>query len=246
MITVEDIEKRLAVKQAKENPDGTQDKSDQQEVPDAKSNKARSPWVDAGIGAAGGGLLGSALGYLYGHKGKWLAYDALAGGIAGGGVGYMIGSSNKKAPGEPSTLSEKTKNKLEDIYKSRAADDSYKQTFEELKNDPEMKGKANIDYAQIAYDTNIYESKGMHHEDALDKAKRYQGWKVISSLIHPKRWGHLRSMNPNDYDPSNLYRKGLKYVKPIHRTEEDSRTIVPLTPEELSMGERAFLKLTNK
>lgn len=96
MIKLEDIEKRLAVKKADgmTNPDGTEPKENQQDVPDAKSSRTRSPWVDAGIGAAGGGLLGSALGYLYGHKGKWLAYDAIAGGLAGGGLGYMVGNSN--------------------------------------------------------------------------------------------------------------------------------------------------------
>lgn len=55
----------------------------------------RSPWVGAGIGAGGGGLLAAALGYIYGHRGKWLAYDTLTGGLAGGAAGYAIESSNK-------------------------------------------------------------------------------------------------------------------------------------------------------
>ena len=110
MITIEDIEKRLAVKRADSmtNPDGTQPKENQQNVPDAKGTRTRNPWIDASVGAAGGGLLGSALGYLYGHKGKWLAYDALAGGIAGGGVGYMIGSSNNKAIAQNENKVDKT------------------------------------------------------------------------------------------------------------------------------------------
>ena len=142
MITMEDIEKRLSVKQADSmtNPDGTQPKENQQNVPDAKNNKARSPWVDAGLGAAGGGLLGSALGYLYGHKGKWLAYDALAGGITGGGLGYMIGSSNNK-----NTERKKIKNDLEEIKQrnedegqtvlsqTRKYDDSFKKSYEDQK-----------------------------------------------------------------------------------------------------------------
>lgn len=55
----------------------------------------RSPWVGAGIGAGGGGLLAAALGYIYGHRGKWLAYDTLTGGLAGGAAGYAIEQSNK-------------------------------------------------------------------------------------------------------------------------------------------------------
>ena len=55
----------------------------------------RSPWKGAAVGAGGGSLLAAALGYIYGHRGKWLAYDALTGGAVGGGLGYAVESSNK-------------------------------------------------------------------------------------------------------------------------------------------------------
>jgi len=60
-----------------------------------EADEPRSPWVSAGIGAGGGGLLAAALGYIYGHRGKWLAYDTLTGGLAGGAAGYAIEQSNK-------------------------------------------------------------------------------------------------------------------------------------------------------
>jgi len=56
----------------------------------------RNPLKDAALGGGIGGLLGTALGYLYGHRGRWLAYDAIAGGAGGAGIGYMVGSSSNK------------------------------------------------------------------------------------------------------------------------------------------------------
>lgn len=56
----------------------------------------RNPWRGAAIGGTFGGLLTTALGYLYGHRGRWLAYDALAGGLAGGAGGYAIDSHNNQ------------------------------------------------------------------------------------------------------------------------------------------------------
>lgn len=55
----------------------------------------RSPWKGAAVGAGGGSLLAAALGYIYGHRGKWLAYDALTGGALGGAAGYGIEKFNK-------------------------------------------------------------------------------------------------------------------------------------------------------
>lgn len=56
----------------------------------------RNPWHGAAIGGTFGGLLTTALGYLYGHRGRWLAYDALAGGLGGGTVGYAVDAHNNE------------------------------------------------------------------------------------------------------------------------------------------------------
>lgn len=56
----------------------------------------RNPWRGAAVGGTLGGLLTASLGYLYGHRGRWLAYDAIAGTAGGGTLGYVVDSSNNK------------------------------------------------------------------------------------------------------------------------------------------------------
>lgn len=243
MIRLEDIEKRLSVKQADSmtNPDGTEAKENQQNVPDAKSNKTRSPWIDAGIGAAGGGLLGSALGYLYGHKGKWLAYDAIAGGIAGGGVGYMIGNSNKGLPENSKKISQakekEVSKSLETINKERSATDSYWSTFSKLKDNKDLNRTQKIRVAFVAKDL---EEKGYYPDEAFSEAVNKVTNKDFGNVLNNEQY-ILGRVKPELYNDRALYNQGLKYVPEKQRPENDKRPIVPLTAEELSKGLKAFL-----
>jgi len=199
MIKLEDIEKRLAIKKAggESNPDGTQPKENQQNVPDAKSSKTRSPWIDAGIGAAGGGLLGSALGYLYGHKGRWLAYDALAGGIAGGGLGYTIGSSSNKAI-EQNKAKDKSKysvagsanavkqKKLDDKAQWEADAAEYKQVNNEggFETNPDKVGlfKAFMNYRRRNYHEKLKHSNAKNYDEAKKLQDEDERNRVISLM----------------------------------------------------------------
>ena len=93
---------RYTVKQAggdeETSTNTNQNPPDATETMDKKSYLPgqRNPLKDAALGGGIGGLLGTALGYLYGHRGRWLAYDAIAGGAGGAGLGYMVGSSANK------------------------------------------------------------------------------------------------------------------------------------------------------
>lgn len=70
------------------------------ELPEGNPPGWRSPWRGAAVGGTLGGLLATALGYLYGHRGKWLAYDAIAGGLTGGAGGYAVDAHNNSNLGE--------------------------------------------------------------------------------------------------------------------------------------------------
>ena len=73
---------------------GTEPKENQKNPPDAKPDDWRNPWKGAAIGGTLGGLVTTALGYLYGHRGRWLAYDAIAGGGTGAAIGYGVDAHN--------------------------------------------------------------------------------------------------------------------------------------------------------
>ena len=79
-----------SVKQAEQ----TVPQNETKNPPDAKPADWRSPWKGAAIGGTLGGLITTALGYLYGHRGRWLAYDAIAGGGTGAAVGYGVDAHN--------------------------------------------------------------------------------------------------------------------------------------------------------
>lgn len=83
---------KYASKIAEATTDSEINNRNQQNPPDAEYS---SPWRGAAIGGTFGGLLATAMGYLYGHRGKWLAYDAIAGGLTGGAGGYAIDSHNQ-------------------------------------------------------------------------------------------------------------------------------------------------------
>lgn len=92
-----------SVKQAEQ----TVPQNETKNPPDAKPADWRSPWKGAAIGGTLGGLITTALGYLYGHRGRWLAYDAIAGGGTGAAVGYGVDAHNnaKSAQRQKSSLS---------------------------------------------------------------------------------------------------------------------------------------------
>lgn len=86
----------------------TKPKEDLKNPPDATPDDWRNPWKGAAIGGTLGGLVTTALGYLYGHRGRWLAYDAIAGGGTGAAIGYGVDAHNNAKAVE----SEKPENKV--------------------------------------------------------------------------------------------------------------------------------------
>jgi hypothetical protein len=78
-------------------------KETQKNPPNAKPEDWRNPWKGAAIGGTLGGLVTTALGYLYGHRGRWLAYDAIAGGGTGAAIGYGVDTHNNSKAEERRT-----------------------------------------------------------------------------------------------------------------------------------------------
>lgn len=119
----------------------TEPKENQKNPPDAKPDDWRNPWKGAAIGGTLGGLVTTALGYLYGHRGRWLAYDAIAGGGTGAAIGYGVDTHNNS--------------KAEEKVKPGNSLNPYSQNAQAVRDEEEKErwkiryGKANKEYKTI-------------------------------------------------------------------------------------------------
>ena len=150
-------------------------KANQQSPQDAKPDGYTSPWRGAAIGGTLGGLLTTALGYLYGHRGRWLAYDAIAGGSVGAGGGYAVYAHNN----------DEAKNKVVSNPSVGPSVAAYERRWEELDQ------KKRLDHQKAVDERKEVNSKG-----------GYAGWwaDFVNTLKGGRqpdydKWKHERSQN---------------------------------------------------
>lgn len=175
---------RYTVKQAGGDEETTtntnQNPPDATETMDKKSYLPgqRNPLKDAALGGGIGGLLGTALGYLYGHRGRWLAYDAIAGGAGGAGIGYVVGSSANK---DISKMTEPPKGSAEAATLRRERQEridraNWEDKHKEHLDIEEHGGHANpvkrLVFAIKGYDQDSYENAKKLDADAIKETTR--------------------------------------------------------------------------
>lgn len=141
----------------------------------------RNPWVGAGIGAGGGGLLAAALGYIYGHRGKWLAYDTLTGGLAGGAAGYAIEQSNKnRIEGNQKKEEESATPELL-TYQDRPTGEelSYSREFRKMRRDAQESLRRNPGFFKKII---AYFNGDLAHENSIAASNDEETYKELREL----------------------------------------------------------------